>query len=314
INGYGPTENTTFSTTFKIDRAYNQRIPIGNPIANSIAYVVDKPVHLVPVGVSGELWVGGDGVSRGYLNNPELTRERFINFHHSKLYRTGDLVRRLEDGTIEFMGRIDQQVKIRGFRIELAEIENRLLKHPDIKEAKVLDKNDNRSDKYLCAYIVSGRFIDEAELKQYLSNHLPAYMIPTYFILLDLIPLTSNGKLDREALPEPGVMPGVVYSAPRNEIEKKIVAIWSDVLVIEKGNISIDADFFDLGGHSLKVTSIIARIQKEFNLKLELVQVFRAPTIKAIASLIEAVNWLNHKSKEPTIGINMGQESEEIIL
>jgi acyl carrier protein len=231
---------------------------------------------------------------------------------HSTLYRTGDLCRRLPGRDIEFLGRIDRQVKIRGFRIELEEIENRLLKHPDVKEAKVMDKGDNNGEKYLCAYIVANRSIPVSELKEYLADRLPEYMIPKYFVLLDRIPLTPNGKVNLKALPEPMIAPGENYTAPGNEIEEQITAIWSEVLGIEKSRISINADFFDLGGHSLKVMVMIAKIHKTLHLKLELAQVFRYPTVRGIASLIEALRWIS--DQEPGCDIHGKHESEETFL
>ncbi|HLP60743.1 MAG TPA: amino acid adenylation domain-containing protein, partial [Candidatus Deferrimicrobium sp.] len=312
INGYGPTENTTFSTTFKIDKEYSQGIPIGKPIANSTAYVVDKSTHLVPVGVCGELLVGGDGVSRGYLNNPGLTAERFLNFQHSKLYRTCDLARWLEDGNIEFLGRIDQQVKIRGFRIELAEIEAELLKHNLVKETVVIDREDDAGEKYLCSYIVPEEEFELPVLKEFLIERLPNYMVPSYFMRLENIPLNPNGKVDRKALPEPVDKTGGDYDAPENEIEEKMAIIWSEVLGIEKSKLSVKANFFDLGGHSLKIMIMIAKIHKVLNVKLELVQIYKTPTIRGIASLIETIHWLNEP--EPGIALEINQESEEIIL
>ncbi|HLP59488.1 MAG TPA: amino acid adenylation domain-containing protein, partial [Candidatus Deferrimicrobium sp.] len=270
---------------FKIDRAYNQRIPIGNPIANSIAYVVDKSVHWVPVGVSGELWVGGDGVSRGYLNNPELTRERFIDFHHSKLYRTGDLVRRLEDGTIEFIGRIDQQVKIRGFRIEVEEIEAALLKHDLVKEAVVIDRKEENGEKYLCGYIVvtENEDVELTGLKEFLARSLPDFMIPSYFIQVKSIPLNANGKLDREALPGPELKREKEYQPPENEIEKELAVLWAEVLSVGKDQIGRNDNFFDLGGHSLKAAVLTTQIHKVFDVKIPLSEIFLRPTLQELA-------------------------------
>ncbi|NIM15215.1 MAG: amino acid adenylation domain-containing protein [Candidatus Aminicenantes bacterium] len=384
INGYGPTENTTFSTTFSIEEEYRENIPIGKPIANSIAYIVDKNGQLQPIGVPGGLYVGGDGVARGYLNNPELTEERFINsklqitnykqipnyklqitnkletnesilrnafnekflrgsrgtysavlrnthgddssFEASyavlalqmtphavgffqkephgrrRLYKTGDLARWLPDGNIEFLGRMDFQVKIRGFRIELGEIESQLEKYNGIREAVVLAKEDQKGEKYLCAYIVS---VDDCslsvpELRQTLSQQLPAYMIPSYFVKLAKIPLTSSGKIARRALPESDVPVGLeVYSAPRNQVEEKLVEIWSEVLGIGKEKISIDANFFQLGGHSLRATLLISRIHNEFNVKLSLREAFKTPTIRGLSECIRRSETYRHLSIEP---------------
>ena len=329
MNHYGPTETTIGCIAQAIDFGkfgeYKKRPTIGYPIANIKIFILDKTLALTPVGVPGELCVSGAGVGRGYLNRPELTAEKFIDYHHSsfiihhsKLYRTGDLARWLVDPAaqgayiIEFMGRIDQQVKIRGFRIEVEEIENNMLRHPGVKEVKVLDKTDNNGDKYLCAYIVSERLITGSEFKEYLSGCLPGYMIPTSFVLLDRIPLTPNGKVDRRALPEPGITPGEGYIAPGNEIEEQIAVIWSEVLGIEKNKLNVNANFFDLGGHSLKMMIMVARIHKVLNLKLELIQVYQAPTIRNIAALIEACHWVNEPDRG--IDINRKQESDEIIL
>ena len=314
INGYGPTENTTFSTTFLIEEEYNENIPIGKPIANSSTFILDCRGHLQPIGIVGELWVGGDGVSRGYMNNPELTAEKFdhdyqdyqdekekaedshhssLIIHHSSfrsLYRTGDLARWLADGTIEFLGRIDQQVKIRGFRIEPGEIEIHLLSHPNIKEAVVLARKDDRDERYLCAYVVprSEEKLEVSDLKDFLSGDLPDYMIPSYFISMESIPLTANGKVDWGALPEPKVAAsGEKCTAPRNFIEEKLESIWAEVLGIEKAAVGIDADFFELGGHSLKATSLISKIHQAFNIQIPLPEIFSGPTIRDMARYIK---------------------------
>ena len=289
INGYGPTENTTFSTCFTIDREYRESIPIGTPISNSTAYIVGRNNELAPIGVYGELWVGGDGVARGYLNNPELTKQKFIDnpfVSSGRIYRTGDLARWLPDGNIEFLGRIDNQVKIRGFRIELGEIESQLLKIDGIKEAIVLDKKDESSNKYLCAYIAGKKEFNISELRQRLTKELPDYMIPSYFIQLEKMPLTPNGKIDKKALPEPEgkINTGVEYEAPRNELEEKLVKIWSEVLKVD--GIGINDNFFELGGHSLKATSMISKIHKELEVEVPIREVFKNPTIKGISEYI----------------------------
>ncbi|NOQ24119.1 MAG: amino acid adenylation domain-containing protein [Bacteroidales bacterium] len=295
INGYGPTENTTFSTTFKIEKEYESNIPIGKPISNSTAYIFDKSNRLQVVGVPGELLVGGDGLAREYLNNPELTREKFIENPYKKgerLYKTGDLARWLPDGNIEFIGRIDHQVKIRGFRIELGEIENVLLKHSSIKECVVLAREEN-GDKYLCAYLVIEEDYNVEEIRSYLSVSIPDYMIPSYFVELDKIPLTSNGKVNRKALPSPEIKAGDDYVAPSNETEEKLVEIWSAVLNIEKEEISTTANFFSIGGHSLKASVLIGRIHKEIDVEFPLRDVFLHSSIKA-----QAVQILTSKKKE----------------
>ncbi|MCX6582111.1 MAG: amino acid adenylation domain-containing protein [Candidatus Aminicenantes bacterium] len=298
INGYGPTENTTFSTTYLIEKEFEQTIPIGKPIANSTAYIYDKSSQLVPVGVWGELYVGGDGVASGYLNNPELTAEKFIHFHHSsfdlprihhsKLYCTGDLVRWLPGGTIEFKGRIDQQVKIRGFRIELGEIEGRLLKHGRVKEAVVIDRKTG-NDKYLCAYIVplADPAPGAAELKTYLSGILPDYMIPSFFVFMERIPLNPNGKIDRKALPGPEVGEAAKEcTAPRDAVEKMMAEIWAEVLK-PKSPIGIDDNFFDLGGHSLNAALLTTRMHKVFNVKIPLREFLQGGCIREVAEYIK---------------------------
>ncbi|MGE5343416.1 MAG: amino acid adenylation domain-containing protein [Candidatus Omnitrophota bacterium] len=291
VNGYGPTENTTFSTTFLIDKDDEEKIPIGKPIANSTAYVVDRHGALQPVGIAGELWVGGDGVSRGYLNNPELTAQKFssvpsVTSVAKNLYKTGDLCQWMEDGNIEFLGRIDQQVKIRGFRIELEEIEHRLLKHPAIQDAVIVVKHDKYKNKYLCAYIVSKDPCDPAQLREYLIKYLPDYMIPSHFGLIEKIPLTPNGKVDRKALPEIKVKTGPDYVGAGDTIEEKLSAIWSDVLEIEKNAIGIHDNFFNLGGHSLKAVRLISEIHNQLSVKLSLTEIFAFPTVKDLAGYI----------------------------
>ena len=306
INGYGPTENTTFSTTFEVDKEYSHNIPIGKPIANSTVYIIDKYFNPVPIGVQGELLVGGDGVARGYLNNPGLTREKFIDFQDSTIYRTGDMARWLPDGNIEFLGRIDQQVKLRGFRIELKEIEKHLLEHPGIKDVVVVANEDKSSDKYLCAYIVleqaemfnrvSGLIV---ELKNSLSGLLPEYMIPSHFLAIEKIPLTPNGKIDRKALPTPG--PGTVdgYIPPGTAVEERLTRLWSEVLGIAPDLIGIDHNFFELGGHSLKATLLLAKIQKALHVQIPLAEIFVTPTIRQLAQYIDNAVKEKYAAIEP---------------
>jgi fengycin family lipopeptide synthetase D len=314
MNHYGPTETTIGSSALFIDfekfREYKQKPTIGKPIHNTQVYILDKHFHLVPPGVLGELGIAGDGVGVGYLNQPELTHEKFLiindklkienGIHRGTcIYLTGDLARRQPDGNIEFRGRIDHQVKIRGYRIEPGEIENQLLKHQKVKEAAVIDREMEDGEKSLCAYIRPGGETAEAlelmELKEYLSHTLPEYMIPAYFVILEKIPLTIHGKLDRKKLPVPGIVVGDDYVAPGNEIEKQLVEIWSEVLAVKKDLIGIQTDFFQLGGHSLKVTILVSRIYKEFDIKIPLAEIFNTPTIKGIASLINVYNWEDEK-------------------
>ncbi|HLP45683.1 MAG TPA: amino acid adenylation domain-containing protein, partial [Candidatus Kapabacteria bacterium] len=309
INGYGPTENTTFSTTYSVEREFTQSIPIGRPVANSLAYIVDKTGNLQPAGVAGELWVGGAGVARGYLNNPELTAKKFIDFHHSSfiihhaiLYRTGDLARWLPDGNIEFLGRMDQQLKIRGFRVELGEIENELIKYKDVKDAVVVSQEDKTGDKYLCAYFVPhSTNIPEAEdLTTYLAKFLPGYMIPLHFLAIEKIPLNVNGKVDRKALPRPGILDtGRNYTAPRDEMEEKLVELWSLVLGVESGKIGIDDHFFRLGGQSLKLIILAARIHKEFDVMIAISKFFEVSTVRTLGQYIKTAALDKYNTIDP---------------
>jgi amino acid adenylation domain-containing protein len=304
INMYGITE-TTVHVTFKEihDEDISGNISnIGKPIPTLETYVLNSQLTLQPIGVPGECCVGGDGVARGYLNSPELTGEKFIENPYKpgeKLYRSGDLVKVTNSGDMEYLGRIDRQVKIRGFRIELGEIESRLLKHPEIKEVVValLERPGGRSKSTkgnndgqassLAAYIISTREFTISELKEYLLSGLPSYMLPSYFVQLEKLPLTPNGKIDREALPVPEPNAGEEYINPRNEIEEKLVEIWSNVLGTAIGNLSTNTNFFDMGGHSLNAVKLIAEIHKELDVRLPLAEVFKTPTIRELAQYIK---------------------------
>jgi amino acid adenylation domain-containing protein/non-ribosomal peptide synthase protein (TIGR01720 family) len=344
INEYGPTETTvTAAANLSMDETHSG--VIGRPISNVRVYILDSTsrFNLQPVGAAGELCISGDGLARGYLNNPELTAEKYINyklqipnkvekdkdfdakgvenredFHHSsfiihRLYRTGDLARWLPDGNIEFLGRIDHQVKIRGFRIELGEIESRLLKHNLVKEVVVIDRAPvNAGDKYLCAYIIPHKAGVSDGLGEYLSRELPDYMIPTYFIEVHKIPMTSSGKVDWKALPEPHAAAGEneTFAAPRDKIEKKLAAIWGDVLNISPAAVGIDDNFFQLGGHSLKVTVLAAKIHKELNVKLPLAEVFKTPTIRGLSQHIKT----NPLTREQYAPIDPAEKKEYYVL
>ncbi|MDP4146799.1 MAG: amino acid adenylation domain-containing protein, partial [Bacillota bacterium] len=300
FNMYGPTETTVWSTIAQV--IDGKAITIGKPISNTRILIVDKNNKLQPVGIAGELCISGDGLARGYLNRPDLTEEKFVSNPYEpgeKMYKTGDLARWMPDGNIEFIGRIDNQVKIRGFRIELGEIESQLLKHQQIKDTVVIDRQDKDGDKYLCAYVVSNREITITELREHLSKELPDYMIPAYFIQLENIPLTPNGKIDRKALPEPegDINTGVEYIAPRNEIEEKIVKVWNQVLRVEK--IGIDDNFFALGGTSLKAIQIVSTIHMELNSELPVSELFNTPTIRQIGEYIRNSKESIYTSIEP---------------
>jgi fengycin family lipopeptide synthetase D len=294
VNGYGPTESTICSTFYKISGSEekDRYVTIGKPLKNTSIYILDKNFSLVSMGAKGEIFIGGDGISNGYLNRQEFTQEKFIlnPFKEGeRLYRTGDMARWLRDGNIEYLGRIDNQIKIRGYRIELGEIESCLLGYEEISEC-VVTAIVKEGDKFLCGYIVPEADFDRIGLRDYLGQHLPGYMIPSYFIELDKLPLNSNGKVDRKALPDPEIKAGEDYVAPSNEIEQKLVEIWSEVLNIAQEEISVEANFFDIGGHSLNAMYVIARIQNIFNVKILFHHFFSDPILKSLALVISIMN------------------------
>ena len=288
INGYGPTENTTFSTAYSIEREFDGPIPIGGPIANSNAYIVDAVGGPAPMGIPGELWVGGDGVAAGYLNNPELTDQRFMDNPFGaggRVFKTGDYARWLPGGVIEFIGRVDNQVKIRGFRIETGEIADRLLALDTIREAVVTVKGEG-SDRYLCAYFVADEELEIKGLRQQLSAVLPPYMVPASFVQVGEFPLNLNGKIDVEALPEPDARQESAYVAPRNKLERDLAAIWAAVLDRPAEGMGIDDNFFEIGGHSLNATILLSRIHKELSAGIPLTEIFGRPTIRELAAFM----------------------------
>ncbi len=292
VNGYGPTENTTFTTchTVAADVPLDRPIPIGRPIANTRVYILDRDMNPVPVGVPGELWTAGDGLALGYANRPDFTEEKFITdtLPHGvqeRLYRTGDRVRWRNDGTIEFLGRFDDQVKLRGFRVEPAEIEATLLRMSGVHEAAVLVRVNGGGERKLIAWVVAPGLSD-AEIRGALREFLPEYMVPAEFVLLDALPMTPSGKLDRRALPDPRRQRVAPYVGARDEIEQKLVAIWQEVL--ERDSIGVHDDFFDLGGHSLLAVELFTRIETAFGITLPLATLFRAPTPEGLARLIRA--------------------------
>ncbi len=295
INGYGPTENTTFTTCHHITKKDVEMpsIPIGRPIAHTQCYILDCEMQPTPVGVKGRLYIGGDGLATGYLNQPELTRQRFVpspfpDLSGDRLYDSGDECRWLRDGTIEFLGRADRQVKIRGFRIEPGEIENILLKHPDINTATVRCIGDDSTDKKLVAYL-TGNGLKLGEIESFTRQYLPGYMIPSDFIFLASLPVTTNGKIDYKALPLPatGNQPNIPRRSepPKTETQKQMVELWSEIL--DRRDISINDDFFKLGGHSLAGLKLFSRIQNQFDVKLPLATLFKSPTINQLASIID---------------------------
>ncbi len=276
FNVYGPTETTIWSTISEID---DGEISIGRPIDNTRVYITDPKMALVPVGVPGELLIGGEGLARGYRNRPELNEEKFVTVRGERLYRTGDRARMREDGSLEFLGRLDHQVKLRGFRIELGEIEAVLREQPGIAEAAVVLR-----DERLIAYYVARELVDHVSLRTSIKAKLPDYMIPAAFIVLDRFPLTPNLKIDRKALPEPGAVAQLVAApkmAPRTPAEEILAALFAEVLGV--ADPSTDASFFHLGGHSLLATQLIARIRGTFGIELPLRVLFEAPTVVELA-------------------------------
>ena len=292
-NMYGPTETTIWSSVCKVDSPLGSTASIGRPIGNTSMYVLDAQRNPVPIGVSGELYIGGDGVARGYLNRPELTAEKFISDPFSKpgarLYRTGDLARFLPDGNIHFLGRADFQVKIRGFRIELGEIESLLAQYPAVQQAMVLVREDRPGDTRLMAYVIAkpGQKIVSGEVRDFLKKKLPQYMVPSAVATLDAFPLTPNGKVDRRALAALNVsapQDDSTYIGPRDRFEVKMIEIWQRVLGMQ--NIGIRDNFFELGGHSLLAVRLLAEIEKEAGYKIPLAAIFREATVEAMAAML----------------------------
>nr|WP_280922048.1 non-ribosomal peptide synthetase [Paenibacillus sp. PvR133] len=294
INAYGVTEAAIDSSFYDeplTKLPQTGHVPIGKAWLNAKFYIVDAHLNLVPVGVLGELVIGGVGVARGYLNRPELTEEKFVDSPFAageRLYRTGDLARWMEDGNVDFIGRIDNQAKIRGYRIETGEVEAKLLSVGGVKEAVVVVREDQEGQKALCAYYTAEEGLTAADLKRAIASELPGYMIPSYFVELERLPLTPNGKIDRKALPAPegGAGGGREYVAPRTELEAKLAAIWHDVLVREKA-VGVTDNFFDLGGHSLRATTLVSKMHKELGVEFPLRDVFRYSTVEEMAAAME---------------------------
>ena len=295
LNHYGPTETTIGSLTLCL-KDYDwtntsaQTIPIGRPIANTRIYILDPRGAPVPIGVAGELYIGGDGVSVGYVNQPDRTAERFVPEHfvpdpEARMYRTGDLVRYLPDGNVEFLGRVDDQVKIRGFRIELGEVESTLLRHGNVSQAVVLAPVDERGERSIVAYVVGTAGADE--LRNYLRGQLPDYMVPSAIVELPKLPLNANGKVDRQALPRPDDVQGAKKEPvnPRTPSEEVVAAIWEEVL--KRDGIGVEDNFFEIGGHSLLATQIASRLREHFRTPVPVRAVFEAPTIAETAKRMD---------------------------
>jgi amino acid adenylation domain-containing protein len=300
INHYGPTETTIGSLTFDLDThgvctRISSTVPIGRPIANTEIYILDQHLNPVPIGVPGELYIGGAGLARGYIHQPKQTAERFLPhpFSHdpqARLFKTGDVVRYLPDGSVEFLGRVDHQVKIRGFRIELGEIEAALRQHSGVREAVVVTREAPLDTKRLVAYVVPDEEPAPAssDLRHFLQTHLPEYMVPAIWVVLKTLPLASNGKIDRHALPVPeqsSFDPVATFIAPRTPVEEMVAGLWAQVLGVE--HVGIDDNFFALGGHSLLATQVMSRVRDAFHVELPLRCLFETPTVAALAANLD---------------------------
>jgi len=293
VNLYGPTEAAIDSVYWACKRGA-ETIPIGNPVSNMRAYILDSRLQPVPIGIVGELYLAGKGLARGYVRRPDLTAEKFIPDPLSaqpdgRLYKTGDLARYLEDGSIEYIRRVDHQVKLRGFRIELGEIEAVLAAHVQVHEAVVVVREETSGEQRLIAYLTreTDGAIVTSELRAYLREKLPEYMVPSQYVLLEALPLTSNGKINRRALPAPPPIATALeasYIAPRTEVEKTITAIWQDVLQLE--SVGVSDNFFDLGGHSLFMVKVLSRLRETVNEDLTITDLFRYPSVGTLASYL----------------------------
>ena len=316
VNGYGPTENTVFSTTFPIESEYETRVPIGRPISNSTAYILDCYGHIAPVGAIGEICTGLDGVGRGYYGNEKLTNEKFVDdivFPGRKMYRTGDLARFMPDGVIDFFGRKDYQVKIRGFRIELTEIENMLNQHEMVNECVIIPTDKGEYDKILVAYIQKKGDVKESELRLYLNDKLPDYCMPSSFVFVDSFPLTVNGKIDRSALKriDNSITMPSLNSCIDSETEDKIRKVWEKVLKrpVKDNN----TNFFEMGGTSLHLIQLASQLEKEFSREITVVDLFKYTTIHSLAEYLNGENerdvLVNEESKSESVC-----EKEEIAV
>ncbi|MET4143128.1 amino acid adenylation domain-containing protein, partial [Pedobacter sp. UYP1] len=313
INGYGQSEFSNDTAYYKIPRnSERHNVLIGKPIQNTRIYILSSEGSICPIGVIGEICTSGDGICRGYINKPVLTSEKFVDNpfeKEGKMYKTGDLGKWLPDGEIEVLGRTDEQIKIRGHRIELGEIERALLQYEGIEKVLLLFKDNDHNEPVLVAYIVGKVELNAVQLRLYLSKRVPVYMLPAQYIWLDKIPLLQNGKTDKKAIAELGVImeSGIAYEAPQNETERKLVEIWEEILKKEK--IGVLDNFFDLGGHSLKATTMLNKITSVFKVKISLMNIFQTPDIRKLSEEIQKAIWLQ-KSKNTLIE---DEESREVI-
>ncbi|MBW7455997.1 AMP-binding protein, partial [Paenibacillus sepulcri] len=296
-NNYGPTETTVDALSSLCSAG---KVTLGKPIANARCYILDRDRNLAPIGIAGELYIAGAGVARGYLNMPELTAEKFMNdpfMPDERMYRTGDMGRWLPDGEVELIGRADHQVKIRGHRIELGEIQNRLLQHDQIRDAVVIDLDNHESKKTICAYIVANIPLETRHLREFLSAELPDYMVPSSFVRLEKLPLTSIGKIDRRALPAPAAITGNEFAAPRSQTEEVLADIWTTVLGIDKGAVGINDNFFELGGDSILSIQIAGKAMQA-GIPITVSQIFQHQTIAELANEAEQLEVRADKAAE----------------
>jgi acyl carrier protein len=306
INTYGPTEATVVATACELntetgcDPSVQSEVPIGQPLGNSQVYILDEYLNPVPIGVPGELYIGGVGVARGYLNQPARTEKKFIphpfiDEPRARLYKTGDRACRRANGNIEFLGRTDHQVKIRGFRVEPGEVESILGDHAAVRESVVLLREDAPDQKRLAAYIVpTSAAPSSSELRAFLRQRLPNYMVPSVFVMLEALPLTTTGKVDRRALPAPdpaGFRAENAYAAPRASVEEVLAGIFEEVLGVAR--VGIHDDFFELGGHSLLATQVVSSVREVFQVELPLRSFFEEPTIAGLVEKIEVAQKAN---------------------
>jgi amino acid adenylation domain-containing protein len=317
-NGYGPTETTVYSTFWPVANV-DRGISIGKPVANTTVWILDERQRLVPQGVPGEICIGGEGVTLGYLNRPELDAERYLpntfDDRGGRVYRTGDRGRWLASGTLEHLGRLDFQVKVRGYRVELGEIEANLLTLPTVARAVAMAREDRAGDVRLVAYVVAqpGASLDEAALRAHVSRILPEYFVPQHFLVLPQIPLLPNGKVDRKALPAPEAPTSRrEYSPPRNDLEKSVASVFEQVLGLP--GVGIDDDFFALGGHSLLAAQLTARLNRELGVKLTLRSLFDAPTIARLAEKIESERSAGNLTREAPIGTRQEQRKAPLSI
>jgi acyl-coenzyme A synthetase/AMP-(fatty) acid ligase/acyl carrier protein len=326
FNHYGPTEATVGVTTYPLDspgeRGVTGGVPIGRPFGNARAYILDRTLEPVPIGVVGELYLGGTPVTRGYLGRPGLTASSFVpdpfgTGGGERLYRTGDKARFLADGNIEFLGRSDAQVKIRGYRIEPEEIANVLLEHPAVHQAVVMASDGEKSERRLVAYAVLNdpASATPAGLRDYLAGRLPGYMVPAHVLLLDSLPRAAHGKLDRRRLPAPvGERPEIAtaYESPGTATQEALVLIWTQVLELER--VGIHDNFFELGGHSLLATRIVLRVREMLDVEVSLRAIFEAPTVREFAEHVETLRWANRESGVAATDVTEGDRQFEGVV